>query len=60
MKEEIIQLILNEYSEAYCHNCDNQEDGAGCDECNRKSIMWSASYESAEELANKIIKLGEK
>jgi len=59
LKNKITELIMEEYSDVYCNNCGN-EGKDSCDECNRKSMYWTVSKDSAQSLAGRILKeLGE-
>ncbi len=63
MKEKIIEILMNELDYCYCDNCkyndyETYEDGY-CDDCHRKYQNWALSPATAEEIADRIIKLGE-
>lgn len=52
--EEITEILLNEFSSVYCHNC--AADGERCcDECHRKYMYWKLSEYSAIQIAKKIL-----
>jgi hypothetical protein len=55
-KEEIIKILLSKFSYVYCHSCSNYNDDSRCDECHRKYMNWSISEETAEEVAELILK----
>ena len=52
--EEITEILLNEFSRVYCHNC-AADDERCCDECHRKYMNWSLSEDSAIQIAEKIL-----
>lgn len=56
-ENEIVNLLLEELSYAYCDNCRYliYEDDA-CDNCHRKYSGWSLSEDTAVYLARRIIK----
>lgn len=54
-KEDIVKILLDTLSYAYCSNCGTEE----CDDCHRKYQYWSLSPVTAEEIADKILNLGE-
>lgn len=54
-KEEIKELLLNEFDSVYCYGCKGENDDSHCDDCHRKYMNWSMSEEYAEKLANKIV-----
>lgn len=51
-KEEIINILISEFSSIYCDTCN----GKNCDDCHRKYINWSISNNFAEALAEEILK----
>ena len=57
MKNKIIKILMENLSPAYCYNCEHEGNGGGgiCDECNRKSIMWSLSKDRANKIADRIL-----
>lgn len=55
-KEEIKELLLNEFDSIYCHGCKGNDDDSYCDDCHRKYMNWSMSEEYAERIANKILR----
>ena len=62
MKEKIVEILINNLNYCYCDNCKyNNYETYGdrfCDECHRKYSNWALSSTTAEEIADKIIKLG--
>ncbi len=62
-KEKIIQILTNDLDYCYCDNCkygdyETYEDRF-CEGCYRKYSNWALSPATAEEIADKIIQLGE-
>ena len=62
-KEKIIQILTNDLNYCYCDNCkygdyETYEDRF-CEGCYRKYSNWALSSVTAEEIADKIIQLGE-
>jgi hypothetical protein len=57
MKEKIIEILKNDLSRIYCHNCGAI--GVECDDCWRQSghMLWQPSDEMLSDLADKIIAL---
>lgn len=57
MKLKIIEILLDEFNDVYCYNCRGNDDFdfVGCEDCHRKSIGWSLSERSAEDIADRII-----
>ena len=55
-KDQIIELLKNEFNSVYCNNCIGEDiDFDGCYYCHRKSMHWSISPAWAEALADKIV-----
>ena len=59
-KEKIINILTTELSYSYCDNCkynDYEQYGDECClDCHRKYQNWALSPDTAEELADQIIK----
>lgn len=59
-KEKIIDILTSELSYCYCDNCkynDYEQYGDKyCRDCHRKYQNWALSPDTAEELADQIIK----
>lgn len=51
MKKEIIEILMETLSYAYCDNCGTED----CDDCHRKYQSWSLGFNTAECIADKII-----
>lgn len=62
-KEKIIQILINDLDYCYCDNCKYSDyetyKDRFCDGCYRKYSNWALSSATAEEIADKIIQLGE-
>lgn len=62
-KEKIVEILVDDLDHCYCDNCkygDYETYGDEfCDGCYRKYQNWALSSATAEEIADKIIKLGE-
>ena len=62
-KEKIAKILTDELSYCYCDNCEfgnwDKCQDTRCDDCHRKYQNWRLSQNTAEEIADKIIKLGE-
>ena len=60
-KEKIIQILINDLNYCYCDNCKYNDyktyEDRFCNECHRKYSNWALSPITAEEIADKIIKL---
>lgn len=56
MKENIITLLMQTLDTAYCDSCNHNLNDDYCEYCHRKNINWSLSRETAEMLADKILK----
>ena len=63
MKEKIIESLINKLNYCYCDNCKYSDyetyEDKYCDGCYRKYSNWALSPAIAEEIADKIIQLGE-
>lgn len=63
MREKIVEFLLNRLSYAYCDNCKGRDDGIDsdsfCDCCYRKYQNWALGKNTAEYLANEIVKMFE-
>ncbi len=55
MKEKIKDILKNELSYIYCHNCKNNGNDNVCDYCHRKSMSWEISDSCADKIADKIL-----
>lgn len=53
MKEKIVEILKNELSRVYCHNCTADENR--CEDCYRKNMNWALSDDAAQEIADKIL-----
>ena len=53
LKEKIAQILVDELDYAYCDNCGTVD----CDECHRKYQQWSLSFDTALDLADKILEM---
>ena len=51
--ERITELLHKKFSSVYCDTCGNNEET--CEECNRKSMLWSLSRFDARDIAKEII-----
>lgn len=51
-KQEKIEYLMEKLSSVYCNNCIGDENR--CEDCNRKSMGWGLSYETAESIVNKL------
>ena len=55
MRDKIIEILRNHFSNVYCDTCANDNEDV-CDYCTRKSMLWSCSKENAEKVADEILK----
>lgn len=62
MEKKIADLLYENFRSVYCDDCRfyNDENDGGydpCESCIRKSMNWALSRDSADELAEEIMKL---
>ena len=54
-REEIIEILKNNFSSVYCDTCESNLNSDYCDYCHRKSMNWEISTEFAEAIADTIL-----
>lgn len=54
-KEEISKYLQDQFDNVYCYNCKYHMEDNRCDECHRKSMLWSLDADCADEMAEKIL-----
>lgn len=55
-KEQIVELLMNEFRSVYCDTCRGNDVDDSCEYCHRKYMEWSISKDSAQRIAEKIVK----
>lgn len=51
-KKAVVKLLTKELDSVYCYNC--KYEGEECDDCNRKSMGWGLSKDTAKAYAELI------
>lgn len=55
-KSQISEILQKELNSVYCDTCAEQMQTEACELCHRKSMFWSLSKSTADNIADKIIK----
>lgn len=66
MKQQIKEILTKEFNSVYCDTCKFNKESEeywedkigywGCDDCRRKNMGWELSDDTAERLAEEILK----
>ena len=54
--EEIVDILVENFSKIYCCTCEHKDDDTYCDWCDKQNTLWSVSRYYAEVVADKILK----
>ena len=54
-RNELIELLMDCLSYAYCDNCKYVDDIDSCDECHRKYQNWALGEQTATQIIDRIL-----
>jgi hypothetical protein len=54
LDKAIKEILMERFDSVYCDTCKGNEDDTCCDDCHRKTMMWSVSENIAENIAKQI------